>query len=227
MTSEEQKYQLAGNDLQREEESKKSYTYKLLTKDDKGLLAEFEKTSLKENRLRALLSQWLKMENVSVLMGSGCSLSHHGLLLSEMETEILSEIYKESDEADEAETEVSDAPTEQTKSENPIKKLILHRRKNSEKQNFEEWLSTLTTTYHLISSKNNGVCSVTWKLCGQQVTITEQKLKTFLEKIQAEVFKKCTLQLPNPTAESGTGHHSLMGKLVARDATLGRAHVFT
>lgn len=203
------------------------YKYQLLTKDNKDLLAEFEKTSPKENRLRALLSQWLKMENVSVLMGSGCSLSHGGLLLSDMESQILNEIYKDVDETDGAAPKVSENPSEGTKSENPIKSLILHRRKNSKKQNFEEWLSTLTTTYHLISSKDNGVSSVTWGLFGQQVTITEQQLNIFLEKIQEGVFKKCTLQLPNPTAESGTGHHSLMGKLVAREATLGRAHVFT
>lgn len=199
------------------------YKYQLLTKDVKDLLAEFEETSLKENRLRALLSQWLKMENVSVLMGSGCSLSHGGLLLSEMEEKILQEIYKEFDEAEESNPKNF---SKENNNENPIKKLILDRQKKSERQNFEEWLSTLTTTYHLISTKDNSVSSVTWNLDDEQVTITAEDLKTFLEKIQAGIFKKCTLQLP-PADESGTGHHSLMGKLVARDAILGRVHIFT
>jgi len=54
MTLEEQEHQTADNDLQNKNDGEKPYIYKLLTKDNKDLLAEFEKTSLKENRLRAL-----------------------------------------------------------------------------------------------------------------------------------------------------------------------------
>ena len=189
------------------------FIYELKTKDDKDLLAEFEQTALKENRLRALLSQWLKMENVSVLMGSGCSLSHKGLLLSGMEEEILEKINKSLDAKKE--------------SESPLKKLILQRKKNLKDQNFEEWLSTLATAYYLISTEHNGVSRVTWELGGKPITITKEQLRIFLEKIQAQIFDKCTLQLPSPTENGGMGHHSLIGKLVARDATLGRTHVFT
>jgi hypothetical protein len=51
-------------------------------------------------------------------------------------------------------------------------------------------------------------------------------LASLLKDIERAIFAFCSLELPDP-ADQVLGHHAFLAKLMARDPSLGRAHVFS
>lgn len=191
--------------------------YKLSGPNEKDILepsaseaGEAEDAEL--TRLQALLSQWLRMENVAVLMAAGCSVSHEGLPLAKLERTVLSflkDYYKE----------------------NGKKKANLHafvdKRLASLNEtgisSFEAWLSYLSNATFLTSQGESPIADLKWK---DGVLLKKDALNILLNDLRRAIYAWCSLQLPNPGDEA-TGHHAFVAKLIARDPSLGRAKIFT
>ncbi len=163
-------------------------------------------------RLQALLSQWLRMENVSVLMAAGCSVSHDGLPLAKLEKTVLSfleEHYK----------------AKGKKSANLY--AFINKRlpslKETNPSSFEAWLSYLSNAAFLTSQKESPISDFKWK---DGVQLKPNELNTLLNDLRRAIYIWCSLQLPNP-GDKTTGHHAFVAKLISRDPSLGRAKVFT
>lgn len=163
-------------------------------------------------RLQALLSQWLRMENVSVLIAAGCSVSHKGLPLAKLEEAVLSflkDYYKNKGK------------------ENANLSAFVDKRLASLKEtgtfSFEAWLSYLSNAAFLTSQKESPISDFKWK---DGVQLNSKELNTFLNDLRRAIYVWCSLQLPNPGDET-TGHHAFVAKLISRDPSLGRAKVFT
>lgn len=163
-------------------------------------------------RLQALLSQWLRMENVSVLMAAGCSVSHDGLPLAKLEKTVLSfleEYYK--------------SKGKESANLYAFINKRLHSLKEINPSSFEAWLSYLSNAAFLTSQKESPISDFKWK-DGVQLKLNE--LNTLLNDLRRAIYVWCSLQLPNPSGET-TGHHAFVAKLIARDPSLGRVKVFT
>jgi hypothetical protein len=165
------------------------------------------------NRIKALLSQWLRMENQAVLLGSGCSLQQEGLLFWDLEDailEFLSEKYQEAgyENADAWEI-INQRAIDMIADVGP---------------SFEEWLSYLTNTHFLLQEAKTGLIKIELKNIGE---VTADTLKLILLDIEKLIFSLCTLKLPFPQIDQPTTHHAFVSKLLARDPSLGRAHIFT
>tara|TARA_B100000508_G_scaffold133878_1_gene124132 strand:+ start:493 stop:1854 length:1362 start_codon:yes stop_codon:yes gene_type:complete len=167
------------------------------------------------NRIKALLSQWLRMENQAVLLGSGCSLQHEGLLFWDLESqtlEFLKDKYQNPDYKDDAAFKIINNRMSQRCADNFVG------------TNFEEWLSYLTNAHFLLQDKNSGLKKIELEVIGE---VHAKTLETLLLDIEKLIFSLCTLELPMPQMNGVTTHHAFVAKLLARDPSLGRAHIFT
>ena len=176
-------------------------------------------------RIQALLAEWLRMENVVVLTGAGCSVGAGGRVMAGLEKDNL-------------ECLVLDA-VEQCEISNAAKAIIEWKKSNDFGQgNFEDWLSYLFNASCLASSENSPIDSVVWKrhvvdknaekVTLEQLTLSKEDKRTLCDCINKAIFAECALQLSrNDSSYASSGHIPFLAKLIARDTNLGRTHLFT
>lgn len=170
----------------------------------------------RQQRLQALLSQWLRMENLVVLLGAGCSYSQGGKLLGGLEDAVigyLKDLYSETGKEGKAESG----------EESETYKFIAAREAAGGKPGFEEWLSIVSNTAYLLGQTGGPVKAMDWKDVGR---IDATDLQTVLDDCRRSIMGYCGLRLPGFNPEP-TGHHAFVGKLIARDPSLGRVNLFT
>lgn len=167
-------------------------------------------------RAQALLADWLRMENVVVLTAAGSSVSAGGRLMTGAPENNL-------------ECLVLDAVEHCTISE-PVKAILHWKRTNNfGAGDFEQWLSYLFNASGLAHDAKSPIESVLWK---EGATLNPSDQETFCALVQKAIFAECALEIDRAELSSGSsaktsGHIPFLAKLVARDATLGRTHLFT
>lgn len=175
-------------------------------------------------RLQALIAEWLRMENLVVLTGSGCSVSCGGKTIENLEKAVLEAVGEVEKKTNDKKALLSAG----------AKALIVERQKEFSKRQswakigFEEWLSYLVNTVHLMSDKNSPIKSIGWKEDGASIEDVDQ-LVSYISKA---IYAECALTLPDETgAKEGekqiAPHLAFLSKLVTRDSNLGRTHLFT
>ncbi|MGN7870020.1 SIR2 family protein [Paracoccus sp. 22332] len=168
-------------------------------------------------RLQALISEWLRMENLVVLTGSGTSVSAGGKTMANLETAVFKTI-----EA------LSDIPAS-------IRPIIEARRLSvdlapldGDPIGFEAWLSFIANALFVAEAPGSPFSAVTWP---STPTPTAADLRWFVDRLRMTIFAECALSLPDtgPAASPATIAPQLafLSKLVARDSNLGRTHLFT
>lgn len=168
-------------------------------------------------RLQALLSQWLRMENLVVLIGSGCSVGHGGKLLAELENSVLDYLTKLYKKPASGEGDTAKGGAEKIVEARSIASLV------GDTPGFEEWLSIVANSAYLLENTDGPVKAMEWNDTGP---VTGSDLTTVLEGCRQSIMGYCGLQLPG-IGDDPTGHHAFFGKLIARDPTLGRLNIFT
>jgi hypothetical protein len=186
--------------------------YKLLAAGDKDLLAEVGTTNHTPTeaeliRLQSLLTQWLRMDNVAVLISAGCSYAQGGKLMTGLEAAVLKLL----------------AQKYESGGNTSLAALIEERHAAGKESSFENWLSYLSNAAYLSTEATSPFAALLWK-GATQVTVPE--LQTLLIDLRNSIYAYCMLELPEPL-QKATGHHALMAKLLARDPSLGRANIFT
>jgi hypothetical protein len=191
--------------------------YRLIGPSDSGevsdLLADQSAKDAK-HRLQALIAEWLRMENLVVLSGSGTSVSSGGKIMADLEHDVL-------------ETVKATKAFPATVVKDNVLKIIDDRQKESPKSSFEAWLSFLVNASHLGTAQSSPFSGVKWKGAADP---TQFDLSWFIERTGQSIFAECALSLPDaPVSYSSdiAPHLSFLAKLVARDSNLGRAHLFT
>lgn len=169
-------------------------------------------------RLQALISEWLRMENLVVLTGSGTSVSAGGKTMANLETAVFATI-----EA------LSDLPAS-------ITPIIKARRDavsvadllDEPSIGFEAWLSFIANALVVAEAPGSPFSAVTWP---SSPAPTAADLRWFVDRLRMAIFAECALSLPDtgPAASPATIAPQLafLSKLVARDSNLGRTHLFT
>ena len=167
-------------------------------------------------RVQALLVDWLRMENVIVLTAAGCSVGAGGSLMSgppkkNLECLVLDAVEK---------CDLNDAP----------KKILTWKKNNNfGGGNFEAWLSYLFNVSGVTSDTNSPIESVLWK---EKTNLSGEDQAQLCDYIQKAIFAECALEIDrDELSKDGvpetSGHIPFLAKLIARDATLGRTHLFT
>lgn len=169
-------------------------------------------------RLQALISEWLRMENLVVLTGSGTSVSAGGKTMANLETAVFATI-----EA------LSDLPAS-------ITPIIKARRDavsvaeflDEPALGFEAWLSFIANALVVAEAPGSPFSAVTWP---RTPAPTAADLRWFVDRLRMAIFAECALSLPDtgPAVSPATIAPQLafLSKLVARDSNLGRTHLFT
>ncbi|MEN3951426.1 SIR2 family protein [Iodidimonas sp. SYSU 1G8] len=162
-------------------------------------------------RLQALISEWLRMENLVVLTGAGTSHSSGGMLMKDLETSVLETVAAS-----------PDIPTNSSR-------IIIARQApptaGGLKLGFEDWLSYLVNAAHLSSTASSPFSGVTWK---EGPTPSSSELNWLTDRISKAIFLDCALSLCEGSGASQISPHlSFLAKLVSRDSNLGRSHIFT
>lgn len=168
-------------------------------------------------RLQALIAEWLRMENLVVLTGAGTSVTSGGRTMDRLEQEVLATI-KASPDLPPTIGSVIDARTALIAAKDPQSKL-----------GFEQWLSYIANAKYIGASMTSPFTGVEWR---DGTNPTQDDLSWFVTKIGQAIFAECALSLPDtePSAKSAKDvapHLAFLSKLVARDSNLGRAHLFT
>ena len=169
-------------------------------------------------RLQALVSDWLRMENLVVLTGAGTSVSSGGLTLDQLEDAVLKTLRA--------------SPTLP-----PNTSALLDARLSTNTNDasnstlgFEDWLSHLASARFVTSVPGSPIEGIRWKKVPEPPS--EADLEWLVRAIRASIFSECCLALPAPVDATSTSeclppHLAFLAKLVARDSNLGRAHLFT
>lgn len=171
-----------------------------------------------QQRLQALISEWLRMENLVVLAGAGTSVSSGGKTMDSLERSVLSTL-KLLPDAPDSISGIADARLTQLQSDEQSSRL-----------GFEDWLSYLVNGRFIGSMPNSPFAGVLWK--DWTVAPDQADLSWFVEFVRAAIFAECALRLPD-AGDAATSpaeiapHLAFLAKLVARDSNLGRAHLFT
>jgi hypothetical protein len=195
-----------------------SRTYRLIGPADSGKIEDLlEGKSDKEarQRLQALISQWLRMENLVVLTGAGCSHSSGGKLINNLEAAASETVL--------AIPKLSDAVSTLLKER--IKPF--DQRETWARTGFEDWLSYLANAVHLASKEDSPFSGIAWKA---NVTPTGDDLAHLVRSLGHAIVAECTLRLPQSDGTTGSAippHLAFLSKLVVRDSNLGRTHLFT
>ncbi len=187
--------------------------YRLSGPTSKDLLApDASSTDASEElvRLQSLLAQWLRMENVLVLLAAGASVGRGGKTLPNLERSVLQLLL----------AYYSD------KANSELAAFIAARQgevATGGAPGFEEWLSQLVTAHALLSNAKSIATSITWR-SGPTPSISN--LQLLIDDLRRTIFLFCALPLPAPTT-TPTAHHAFVTKLLARDPSLGRTRIFT
>ena len=179
-------------------------------------------------RIQSLLAEWIRMENVVVLTAAGCSVKAGGRLMA-------------GPKKDNLECLVLDA-VEKCALSDDVKAIIEWKKSGWPEEDvkgpsdFETWLSCLFNASSLTEKQSSPIHSVFWKKRaddGNQVSVSlddedETKLRRLIEKA---IFAECALEFDRKElsgdGKPSSGHVPFLAKLIARDASLGRTHLFT
>jgi hypothetical protein len=164
-------------------------------------------------RLQALISEWLRMENLVVLTGAGTSVSAGGKTMHDLEFAVFETI-----EA------LSDIPES-------IKAIIAARKLSvmlGDTIGFEAWLSFVANALFIASNPHAPFATVDWK---SSPAPSQSDLQWLVDRLRMAIFAECALSLPNKvdadTSDKIPPQLAFLSKLVARDSNLGRTHLFT
>jgi hypothetical protein len=169
-------------------------------------------------RLQALIAEWLRMENLVVLTGSGTSVSAGGKTMANLETATFETIEK-----------LPDLPAS-------IKPIIAARKTAISQMNtkgqpiigFEGWLSFIANALVVTESSDTPFKGVIWPAAPSP---TVADLRWFVDRLRIAIFAECALSLPDTGAAKTGGEIApqlaFLSKIVARDSNLGRTHLFT
>jgi len=168
-------------------------------------------------RLQALISEWLRMENLVVLTGAGTSVSAGGKTMANLEAAVFDVIERLPD------LPVSITPILQERraavalaevSDNPI--------------GFEAWLSFVTNALVVADSSGGPFSAAAWRSASAP---SGTDLRWLIDRLRVAIFAECALSLPDmalaTTPNKIAPQLAFLSKLVARDSNLGRAHLFT
>ncbi len=169
-------------------------------------------------RLQALISEWLRMENLVVLTGSGTSVSAGGKTMANLETAVFDTIEALPD------LPVSIAPIIKARKDAVIAADLL----DEPTLGFEAWLSFIANALVVVESTDTPFSGVTWPATPAP---SPADLKWFVDRLRIAIFAECALSLPDTAAAKSASdiapQLAFLSKLVARDSNLGRAHLFT
>lgn len=166
-------------------------------------------------RLQALIAEWLRMENLVVLTGSGTSVSSGGKTMVELEKSVLDTLLG-----------VPDIPTS-------VSEILNSRIANrifdgGAVIGFEDWLSYISNAHHIGLSPGSPFSGVQWV---SGANPTGKELDWLVDNLRKAIFADCALKLRDNSAQATSAeispHIAFLSKLVARDSNLGRAHLFT
>ncbi|KRA79743.1 SIR2 family protein [Altererythrobacter sp. Root672] len=195
-----------------------SSEYRLIGPSDDGKVSDLlSGMNAKDSRqrLQALISEWLRMENLVVLTGAGSSRSSGGKLMGDLEASVLATVRAMPLIAPTA-AAILDSRLQPT---DEGKKTWL---------SFEDWLSYLVNAAHVAGSDSSPFTGVIWK---GDLKPNTKELNWLVDRIGKAIMIECTLRLPNDVsssdAEVTSPHLAFLAKLVARDSNLGRPHLFT
>ncbi|RVP47335.1 SIR2 family protein [Sinorhizobium medicae] len=168
-------------------------------------------------RLQALISEWLRMENLVALTGSGTSVSAGGKTMANLETAVFATI-----EA------LSDIPA----SISPIieaRKLAVDLAVvDGAPIGFEAWLSFVANALFVAESTGGPFAAVTWP---NTPPPSVADLRWFVDRLRMAIFAECALSLADTRLETSASviapQLAFLSKLVARDSNVGRTHLFT
>jgi hypothetical protein len=163
------------------------------------------------DRIQTLLAQWLRMENVVVLTGAGASMGQHGPSMAGLEAFTLQAV-----------KDICAADVSLKQSASLLQERLDAISKGSTVY-FERWLSYIASSEFILSQKDTPISTLAFGATG---AITAPELTRLLRLIGQAVHVRCSLALPS-LLDSPSGHHALVAKLLARDASLGRANIFT
>lgn len=190
-------------------EAQKKYSLQGGTEDHLATLSEDDALQ----RLQAMLSQWLRMENVAVLMGAGCSVTHGGKLMGSLEDAVLSFLASAYEATEDA----------------VLADIVGRRRFDADiglGVGFEEWLSFVANASYILGVTGGPVASIDLNGMKGSISASADDLKRLMEDLRVAIMAFCALELPALLSEP-SGHHALFGKLMARDPSLGRLHIYT
>lgn len=182
--------------------------YKLIGPSEDGKVSDLLKdldAKAGRQRLQALISDWLRMENLVVLTGAGTSRSSGGKLMSDLEQSVLATVR----------ATPSIAPTVAA----IIDARLAPPKEGEVKIGFEDWLSYLVNASHLASAPSSPFNGVKWK---SGVEPTSNGLIWLVDRIGKAIMIDCALK-----GADSSPHIAFLAKLVARDSNLGRSHLFT
>ncbi len=164
-------------------------------------------------RLQALIADWLRMENVVVLTGAGCSVSVGGKTVNDLEKSVLESLQAS-----------ARLPT-------TLKPIVTERlkRKNERfewaQSGFEQWLSYMVNALYLADNQYSPFSEFSWK---HGDAPTKEDLEWFIAFTSKSIFSECALSLPEIDDKSKLAPQiAFLSKLVARDSNLSRPHLFT
>ena len=182
--------------------------YLLTGPQGRDVLEEHADPRQKLIRLKTLLAEWLRMENIVTLVGAGASLGRGGLVLADLEEQVL---------------RIAAQRCRQTGRESCLPILEQRSEGGEPRAQFEEWLSYLSNVSYLLTEATSPISSLEW---GGAPPPPREDLIQLMTDIERCIYALCSLALPEPVNER-TAHHALAAKLIARDAALGRSHLFT
>ena len=204
-------------------EPKEETKYQLLVPSDveKGgdLLKNCDDNTAAVQRLQALLSEWLRMENLVVLTAAGCSVGCGGKTMGQLENAVLNAV-----------TKVYGL----SKGARAIIKQRLKDNDNTSKPKwaqtgFEKWLSYLVNSVHLEWEEDSPIKSLQWK----NASCNKDDIEELVNYISKAIYAECALTLPDDDGPNFDydkdipPHWAFLSRLMARDSTLGRTHLFT
>lgn len=163
-------------------------------------------------RMQALLAQWLRMENVVVLLGAGASVSRGGPLLGSLENDVLKAVI---------ELCAHDKKLAVTKP--LVEERLAEQSGSSPAYNFEKWLTFLTNAHCIATSDKSPIQELIFQ---KDQKFSADAISHLITTISRIIFIRCSIRLPS-LVEQPTGHHAFFAKLVSRDPSLGRVHVVT
>jgi len=189
---------------------------------DKDLLSGLPARQRVE-RIQSLLAQWLRMENVVVLMGAGVSVAHGGPLLGVLERDVLT-----------AALDLVRADTTLATCAPILERRLSAIHDDSSSYHFERWLSFLSNAQYIASQADSplaGLSLLGGAAAGAPPTslaVDADALGRLIGLLSRLIYLRCSLRLPSLAEPGGpTAHHAFFAKLVARDAALGRTNIFT
>ncbi len=167
-------------------------------------------------RMQALTTEWLRMDNLVVLTGAGTSVSSGGRTIVDLETNVLNTVLQ-----------IPGIPAS-------ISSILNARLENSgpsedaDTISFEDWLSYLVNAHFLCTTDASPITSTNWDDCQAP---TDSELTWAIKWISRSIYAECALILKREelttTTSSLPPHLGFLAKIIARDSTLGRTHLFT